>query len=141
MPSERTVFFLTTWDSFARGGSSSGGNGHERDRAEGGRQRGSIFEKNLCMRYSTIVIRYGNKVEFPARIIIKYVGMNGTIKTLVRDRKFGFITREGEVKDLFFHSQELAGVTYDELKEGDAVTFEVVETEKGPAAKNVSRAA
>ncbi len=66
---------------------------------------------------------------------------HGTIKTLVRDRKFGFIAREGQAKDLFFHSQELQGVTFDELKEGDAVSFEVVETEKGPAAKNVSRAA
>ncbi len=66
--------------------------------------------------------------------------MNGTIKTLVRDRGFGFISREGEAKDLFFHSGDVSGVTYDELKEGDAVTFEVVEGEKGPAAKNVARA-
>ncbi|MBI2669544.1 MAG: cold shock domain-containing protein [Candidatus Yanofskybacteria bacterium] len=65
--------------------------------------------------------------------------MNGTIKTLVRDRKFGFISREGEEKDLFFHSEGLNGVTFDELNEGDKVTFEVVEGEKGPAAKNVTR--
>ena len=42
--------------------------------------------------------------------------MNGTIKTLVRAKGFGFISREGETKDLFFHSTELKGVTYDELK-------------------------
>lgn len=65
--------------------------------------------------------------------------MTGTIKTLT-PKGFGFITREGEAKDLFFHSKELKGVTYDELKEGDAVTFDVVETEKGLAATNVSRA-
>ena len=65
--------------------------------------------------------------------------MNGTIKTLT-DRGFGFISREGETKDLFFHSKELVGVTYDELKVGDAVTFEVVQGEKGPAAVGVSRA-
>lgn len=65
--------------------------------------------------------------------------MNGTIKTLVRDRNFGFISREGEDKDLFFHSGDLSGVTFDELKEGDNVTFEIVESEKGPAAKNVVR--
>ena len=52
---------------------------------------------------------------------------------------FGFIARDGEVKDLFFHSKELKGVTYDELKVGDQVTFEVVDGEKGPAATNVSR--
>lgn len=64
--------------------------------------------------------------------------MQGTIKTLT-ERGFGFIAREGEVKDLFFHSKDLEGVTYDELKVGDAVSFEVVEGEKGPAAKNVKR--
>lgn len=66
--------------------------------------------------------------------------MNGTIKTLITGKEFGFISREGETKDLFFHSKELNGVTFDELKVGDAVTFEIVQGEKGPAATNVSRA-
>ena len=66
--------------------------------------------------------------------------MKGTIKTLVRDRGFGFIAREGEAKDLFFHSKELKGVTFDELKVGDVVSFEVANGEKGPSAVNVSRA-
>lgn len=66
--------------------------------------------------------------------------MTGTIKTLVKDRGFGFIAREGEAKDLFFHSKELVGVIFDELKEGDTVSFDVVDSEKGPAAVKVSRA-
>jgi CspA family cold shock protein len=65
--------------------------------------------------------------------------MTGTIKTLT-DRGFGFIARDGETKDLFFHSKELSGVTFDELKVGDTVSFEVVDGEKGPAAVNVTRA-
>ncbi|MFA6552263.1 MAG: cold shock domain-containing protein [Candidatus Paceibacterota bacterium] len=65
--------------------------------------------------------------------------MTGTIKTLT-DRGFGFIAREGETKDLFFHSKDLNGVTFDALKVGDAVTFEVVEGPKGPNASNVARA-
>jgi CspA family cold shock protein len=65
--------------------------------------------------------------------------MTGTIKTLT-DRGFGFIAREGEAKDLFFHSKELNGVTFDELKVGDMVQFEVTQGEKGPSATNVSRA-
>lgn len=65
--------------------------------------------------------------------------MTGTIKTLTQ-KGFGFIAREGETKDLFFHSKDLVGVTYEELKVGDMVSFEVVEGEKGPAAKNVQRA-
>lgn len=63
----------------------------------------------------------------------------GTIKTL-KEQGFGFIAREGETKDLFFHAKELKGVMFEELKVGDNVTFEIVEGEKGPAAVNVSRA-
>ncbi len=62
--------------------------------------------------------------------------MNGTIKTKT-DRGFGFISRDGESKDLFFHSKDLVGVTFDELQVGAAVTFDVVDSEKGPGAKNV----
>ena len=65
--------------------------------------------------------------------------MTGTIKTLT-DKGYGFISREGETKDLFFHSKDLNGVAYDELKVGDTVSFEVTETEKGAAAINVARA-
>lgn len=65
--------------------------------------------------------------------------MTGTIKTLT-NKGFGFIAREGEAKDLFFHSKELVGVTFDELQVGDSVSFVVVDSEKGPAATKVSRA-
>lgn len=65
--------------------------------------------------------------------------MNGTIKTKT-DRGFGFIAREGEAKDLFFHSNDLVGVTFDALQVGAAVTFDVVDGEKGQSAKNVKLA-
>jgi len=65
--------------------------------------------------------------------------MTGTIKTLT-EKGFGFIAREGEAKDLFFHSNDLNGVSYTDLKVGDAVTFDVEEGPKGPAAKNVTKA-
>ena len=64
--------------------------------------------------------------------------MTGTIKAL-RDRGFGFIAREGEAKDLFFHSNELKNAQFTELKEGDKVTFDVAESPKGPNATNVNR--
>ncbi len=65
--------------------------------------------------------------------------MTGTIKTKT-DRGFGFIAREGETKDLFFHSKDLVGVTFEALQVGQAVTFDVVDGEKGPSAKNVKLA-
>lgn len=55
------------------------------------------------------------------------------------DRDFGFIGIEGEEKDLFFHADQLQGVAYDELNEGDKVQFEVTETDRGPSASNVTR--
>ena len=62
----------------------------------------------------------------------------GTIARLT-DKGYGFISREGQEKDLFFHSNELQGVTFDELREGDTVSFEVVDGEKGPSAVKVSK--
>ncbi|OGI68946.1 cold-shock protein [Candidatus Nomurabacteria bacterium RIFCSPLOWO2_01_FULL_41_12] len=65
--------------------------------------------------------------------------MTGTIKRLT-DKGFGFITAEGLAKDLFFHSNSLVGVSFDELKEGDSVSFETEESPKGLNATNVQRA-
>jgi CspA family cold shock protein len=65
--------------------------------------------------------------------------MNGTIKTLT-DRGFGFIAAEGQEKDLFFHSNALVDVQFNELREGDAVTFETENSPKGINAVNVRRA-
>ncbi|MFH1509780.1 MAG: cold shock domain-containing protein [Candidatus Nealsonbacteria bacterium] len=64
--------------------------------------------------------------------------MEGTIKNLT-DKGFGFITVDGEDKDLFFHRNELKDVTYEELKIGDRVSFEKADSLKGPNATNVSK--
>jgi CspA family cold shock protein len=68
----------------------------------------------------------------------KIIMTQGTIKRLT-DRGFGFISIEGNDKDLFFHAKELVGVQFNELKEGDKVEFEVTESPKGPSATQVSR--
>ena len=65
--------------------------------------------------------------------------MTGTIKRLT-DKGFGFIQAEGLEKDLFFHSNSLVGVTFDELKEGDKLSFETEQSPKGLNAVNVQRA-
>ncbi len=56
------------------------------------------------------------------------------------EKGFGFISREGQEKDLFFHANEVQGTTYDALREGDAVSFEVAKNEKGFYATNVQKA-
>lgn len=63
----------------------------------------------------------------------------GTIARL--NNGYGFITREGNDKDLFFHVNELIDVAFDDLREGDKVQFEVGEGPKGPNAVKVSRVA
>ena len=63
----------------------------------------------------------------------------GTIARLT-DRGFGFIAQEGEEKDLFFHSNELKDVQFNELREGDALNFEIAEGPKGLNATNISKA-
>ncbi|MEI7497893.1 MAG: cold shock domain-containing protein [Candidatus Falkowbacteria bacterium] len=65
--------------------------------------------------------------------------MNGVIKKKT-DKGFGFITVDGESKDLFFHSNSLVGVTFDQINEGDRVTFDSEQSPKGPNAVNVKLA-
>jgi CspA family cold shock protein len=64
--------------------------------------------------------------------------MNGTIKRLA-DKGFGFIaTSDGN--EYFFHQSACSGVRFDELREGQQVTFEQGQGPKGPRAENVRSA-
>ena len=60
----------------------------------------------------------------------------GTIKRLT-DKGFGFIDT-GTGRDVFFHMSNLDGVTYDELQEGQRVSYTDGEGPKGPRAENVT---
>ena len=64
--------------------------------------------------------------------------MTGKIKTKT-DKGFGFISVEGQEKEIFFHSKNLVGVTFDELNVGDTLSFDLTQTDKGAAAMNVKR--
>jgi len=60
----------------------------------------------------------------------------GTIKKLT-DKGFGFISVGGG-KDMFFHSKSVQGTTYDQLFEGQQVSFTEGRGPKGPCAENVT---
>jgi cold shock protein len=60
----------------------------------------------------------------------------GTIKRLVSDKGFGFIAAGGN-EEYFFHQSACTGMRFDELREGQTVTFEVGRGPKGPRAENV----
>lgn len=59
----------------------------------------------------------------------------GTIKRIT-DKGFGFIAN-GTERDMFFHSSALEGVRFEELQEGQRVSYEVGQGPKGPRAEHV----
>ncbi|HEY8680840.1 MAG TPA: cold shock domain-containing protein [Candidatus Dormibacteraeota bacterium] len=65
---------------------------------------------------------------------------NGTVKKVVNDRGFGFIAAE-DGKEYFFHRSGLdSSLNFDSLNGGEAVTFEVEASQKGPRATRVRAA-
>ena len=60
----------------------------------------------------------------------EYYMPKGTIRRLIEDQGFGFI-RTAEGKDLFFHRNQLQGVNYSSLREGQQVEFEVGQDRNG----------
>jgi cold shock protein len=61
----------------------------------------------------------------------------GTIKKIFMDKKFGFIRRESK-KDVFFHADNVEGINFEELRDGDLVKFTIKEDDKGLNAYNVT---
>ncbi len=61
---------------------------------------------------------------------------NGTIKRIM-ERGFGFITTF-EGTEYFFHQSACVGTRFDELRQGQAVSFTVADGPKGPRAENVN---
>ena len=61
----------------------------------------------------------------------------GKVKWFNDSKGFGFIEREGG-KDVFVHYTAIVGEGFKTLPEGAAVEFELLETERGPQAANVS---
>src|SRR6476469_9471399 len=62
--------------------------------------------------------------------------MTGTIKRLVSDKGFGFILA-GDGNEYFFHNSACAQTRFDDLREGQTVTFDRVQGPKGPRGENV----
>ena len=64
--------------------------------------------------------------------------MNGTVKWFDDKKGYGFISRE-DGDDVFVHHSSIAGEGFKSLTEGDNVTFEIEQGDKGPSAINVQK--
>jgi len=62
--------------------------------------------------------------------------MSGTVKWFNSDKGFGFITGDDEV-DVFVHYSQIKSDGFKNLEEGQKVTFDVTQGDKGPQAENV----
>jgi len=62
----------------------------------------------------------------------------GTVKWFNDSKGYGFISR-ADGDDVFVHFSNIAGDGFKSLQEGDAVTFEVEDSERGPQAVNVAK--
>ena len=65
--------------------------------------------------------------------------MKGKVKWFKAEKGYGFIVSE-EGKEVFVHYSAIVADGYRSLNEGDEVTFDVVESEKGLQAKDVHKA-
>ena len=66
--------------------------------------------------------------------------ITGTVKWFDESKGYGFITRQDGGKDVFVHHSAIVGTGFKTLAEGQQVTFEVEQGQKGPAASNVQPA-
>jgi CspA family cold shock protein len=64
---------------------------------------------------------------------------SGKVKWFDNKRGFGFIAQE-QGQDVFVHHTNIVGSGYKTLQEGETVSFELVQSDKGPKAEKVQRA-
>ena len=65
--------------------------------------------------------------------------IKGTVKWFNEQKGYGFIAREDGAGDVFVHYTSLPSGGFKSLNEGDVVQFEIVASDKGPKAQNVTR--
>ena len=63
----------------------------------------------------------------------------GKVKWFSNVKGYGFLEKEGGTQDIFVHYSSIQGEGYKKLEEGEEVTFEITQGEKGPQAANVVR--
>ena len=65
--------------------------------------------------------------------------MRGKVKWFNDQKGYGFIAKDDGSGDVFVHYSNIQNEGYKTLKEGDAVEFDVIDSDKGPKAANVKK--
>jgi CspA family cold shock protein len=90
--------------------------------------------------WSTPLLELTVRFAVPVREALEVIMATGTIKKVVADRGFGFITAE-DAKEYFFHRGALdSSLDFDRLVGGERVLFEIEASPKGPRASQVRSA-
>jgi CspA family cold shock protein len=76
--------------------------------------------------------------EYNKKNIRRYLMYKGIVKWFNSEKGFGFITVNGG-DDVFVHFSSIQGDGYKSLEEGQAVSFEITDGNRGPQASNVTR--
>jgi len=71
-------------------------------------------------------------------VLRKVIPMKGTVKMFNKEKGFGFITAE-DGQDIFFHYSAITMDGYKSAVEGEAVEFDVEQSDRGPRASNVRK--
>ena len=86
-------------------------------------------QQTVCFRESRDARSLGEELLMAAT--------RGTVKRLIIDKGFGFVAAE-DGSEYFFHRSACHGVSFDDLREGQPVTFDKTQGPKGPRAENVT---
>src|SRR5215213_6803863 len=99
----------------------------------------SRYASGLPARGATMPAAYAASGASLLFVEVFMAAVQGTIKRLVGDKGFGFVAAQ-DGSEYFFHRSACNGIRFDDLREGQSVTFEKGQGPKGPRAENVTPA-
>ena len=91
-----------------------------------------MFHRNIWHRHIQIIKKFGNNCQEVSNM------EQGTVKWFNADKGFGFLSRESG-DDVFVHFSAIQGDGFKSLEEGQAVSFEVQQGDRGLQAANVTK--